>query len=383
MTEFWKRFLSRITDLRGWRDADKCILASSLTIPFVAVWILRLTMAKRNPTFGPYLDQAFLGPMLAFVWFQAAGHISIILSGLALRRRSSRNAWFVHLTIQFWFACYFLDIYAIGPYTSPFAMLILVFPVLGFLVFTIRQVYTGLATFAVLLVMSTFADRLGLIPYAPLMATPPFFEGRPYTSWILSVGALPMVASALILVIFAHIIVQWRAREQELRELSKTDYLTGVRNRRSFMEHAEREFARAERHGNELAIVMVDVDHFKRVNDTYGHAIGDEVIKLVAKILVDEMRTYDVVARYGGEEFSILLSETTQEQARIMAERCRQRIERTGLVVNRTSVKVTASLGIASHSSKNLTGVEQLLDLADKALYEAKSGGRNRVAIAA
>ena len=236
LTELVRRLGTRITDLADWRDPDKCILASVLTLPFVALWIVRLTIARVDPATGPYLDPGAVGPMLAFVWFQAAGYLLIIATGWALRARWARARWLVHTTIQFWFVCYFLDLYAIGPYTSPFVILLLVFPVLGFILLGIRPVALGLASFGVLLVASTIAERLALLPYAPLIVSDPLVDGRPHTTWILSLGAIPMLAATLILAIFAHVIVQWRNREEELRELCKIDYLTGVPNRRPFME---------------------------------------------------------------------------------------------------------------------------------------------------
>ena len=99
----WKNLAARLDDLGDWRDPDNCILASALTLPFVAMWIARLTLVRMNPSFGPYLDQGFLGPMLAFVWLQAVGHLTMIGAAAALRRRHEQLPWLVQLTIQFWF----------------------------------------------------------------------------------------------------------------------------------------------------------------------------------------------------------------------------------------------------------------------------------------
>lgn len=382
LARFWERVETLFQAPWEWRDGYKCIFAAALTLPFVSAWIIRLTLAHANPERGLYLDPEFVGPMLAFVWLQAAGHLAVIAAGL-LRRRLRRRPWLVHFTVQYWFICYALSLYMIGPYTSPFVMLVLIFPVMGFVVFGTRRVVYGLATFAVLLAASTVAERLDIIPYAPLHLSTPLVDGRPHTSWILSLGGIPLLGSGLILAVFAYVVRQWRDHVERLRELSNTDYLTNLRNRRSFMESAEIEFARAQRFGKSLAIVMVDVDHFKRVNDGHGHGIGDEILKLVGKILAQEVRRHDVIARYGGEEFCFLLAETNEEQARVMAERCRERIEAAQLMVERSVVRVTASVGIAAYPHQGITRVEQLIDLADGALYRAKHSGRNRVAIAA
>jgi diguanylate cyclase (GGDEF)-like protein len=381
-TRLRERVAAQLQSPWRWRDGYKCVFASGLTLPFVMAWIIRLASVQADPARGPYMEPEHVGPMLVFVWFQAMGHIAIIAVGL-LGRRRAQIPWLVHFAVQFWFACFALTLYAIGPYTSAFAMLLLFFPLLGFIVIGIRRVAYGLATFAMLLVATTVAERLDVIPYAPLFVPETLVDGRPYTSWIVSLGWIPLLGSGWILFVFAYVVRQWRDREERLKELSDTDYLTEVRNRRSFMESSEIEFCRARRYGKSLAIVMIDVDHFKRVNDDHGHGIGDRVLQLVAKILAAEVRRHDVIARYGGEEFAFLLTETNQEQARVMAERCRERIEAEQLVVRRTAVRVTASAGIAAFPHEGVTRIEQLIDLADGALYRAKRSGRNRVSIAA
>ena len=196
----------------------------------------------------------------------------------------------------------------------------------------------------------------------------------------------PFLGSTLILAFFALVVVQWQDRERKLAELCQIDYLTGVDNRRSFMEKGETEFLRAQRYGKPLAVILVDVDHFKRVNDSHGHAIGDEVLKLVAKTLQGQMRRHDVAARYGGEEFALLLAETNGEEAGVVAERCRGLVESLARVdagLAGESVRVTVSLGIAALPLPGVDRIERLIDVADAALYRAKSEGRNRVAIAA
>jgi diguanylate cyclase (GGDEF)-like protein len=375
--------MSRLEHVMEWRDADKCVLASTLTLPFVALWILRLTLVGHYPSVGAYLNPEFLPTMLAFVWFQALGHLAIIGIALALPKIPVRRPWLLHLTNQFWYACFFLDMYAIGPYTSPFVMLILLAAVFGLLVFPLQPVLLALATFTGLLVGSTIAERAGIIPYAPLIASSPLHHGRPFTSWILSLGAIPLIASAVVLGLFAIVIGQWRDRETLLRDLVKTDYLTGVDNRRSFIERGEIEFARARRFEKPLTIVLFDVDHFKAVNDNYGHHTGDEILKVVARLLAEEVRRHDVIARYGGEEFALLLAETDEAQAGILGERCRRKIENARFALSGSAFSMTVSVGIASYPREDVRKIEQLIALADKALYQAKEAGRNKTVIAA
>ncbi len=169
--------------------------------------------------------------------------------------------------------------------------------------------------------------------------------------------------------------------EEQLTILANTDSLTKVLNRRHFMNLAEAEFERSRRYGNILSVILLDLDHFKRVNDNYGHATGDRVLRALVGICHSTLRTIDMVARYGGEEFVILLPETEMEGARLTAERLRQRIEAATMTTENGDLLITASFGVACLDQEQLVSVEKLLDHADQALYRAKSAGRNRVVV--
>jgi len=176
---------------------------------------------------------------------------------------------------------------------------------------------------------------------------------------------------------------QLRSALVELERLASTDPLTKLPNRRSFFRRANAEFARTKRHGRPMSVVMMDLDHFKQVNDTLGHAIGDAVLKHVAAIIRDCMRESDIVARYGGEEFVILLPETDSGGAFVFAERLRFSVESYPLQIETGSqVNITVSLGVAIMSpEKEIPVLDKLLQQADDALYQAKDCGRNRVVI--
>jgi len=161
-------------------------------------------------------------------------------------------------------------------------------------------------------------------------------------------------------------------------QLAVTDGLTQLLNHRHFQEILSQEFKRLERESTFLSLLMLDIDHFKKFNDTYGHPVGDQVLKKVARILKDSCREIDFVARYGGEEFAVLLINTDQDGAIQMAERIRQTIAKDTFMVDDLSLQVTASLGVATYPD-NCTEKQSLIDFADQALYQAKSGGRNRV----
>jgi diguanylate cyclase (GGDEF)-like protein len=162
----------------------------------------------------------------------------------------------------------------------------------------------------------------------------------------------------------------------KLERLATTDALTELANRRRFMERLEQEAETASRYGHALAVIMIDIDHFKRVNDTFGHPAGDRVLVEVARIMRERARAADLAARLGGEELAILLPSTSVEGARELAEDVRARIASTAFdEVGR----VTASFGVAGLDPT--LGVARLLAAADAALYRAKSAGRNRVEV--
>jgi len=166
---------------------------------------------------------------------------------------------------------------------------------------------------------------------------------------------------------------------ERMAELAAQDPLTGVMNRHSFAESLGREWKRAERHRHPLACVVVDIDFFKRVNDTFGHAVGDRALQEVADTLGKNSRTSDFVCRLGGEEFCVLLPETDEVSAVVWAERVRHEISELMIPVERDEkLRITASLGVATRS-KDLSKPESLLDQADEAMFVAKQLGRDQV----
>jgi diguanylate cyclase (GGDEF)-like protein len=164
-----------------------------------------------------------------------------------------------------------------------------------------------------------------------------------------------------------------------LTQLSNTDPLTGLHNRRYLMDMLEREITRTKRKGTHLSLIMLDIDHFKRVNDLYGHQSGDQVLVAVAKLAASDLRSYDVTARYGGEEFVIALPETSHADALMIAERVRQHIELCSFTGPISQLKVTVSMGVATYPTDAISTIDDLFRDADAALYRAKKAGRNRI----
>jgi diguanylate cyclase (GGDEF)-like protein/PAS domain S-box-containing protein len=205
-------------------------------------------------------------------------------------------------------------------------------------------------------------------------------SGREY--W-LDVSILPLRNGAGELTHFAAIerdVTEQKELERTLEKLSRTDPLTGLLNRRSFEEISAQEYSRFTRQGDEYSLLMLDVDHFKSVNDNYGHNIGDLVLKMLAEGCVANLRAHDVVARWGGEEFCVLLPCTDRDTAVRIAEKLRQAISTHALKVNSSEVAVTVSIGVSEVRASDLHHAE-VLERADVALYDAKQSGRNRMRI--
>ena len=170
--------------------------------------------------------------------------------------------------------------------------------------------------------------------------------------------------------------------DRALRMLAMVDSLTGVFNRRAFMERADKEYAIARRNRLPLALLMLDIDHFKRINDEYGHPAGDVVLAEVARLLSSRLRKQDTLGRYGGEEFCILLPATDMAGARALAESLRGAVESAVPPAVCGELKITASIGVTvcpAHCASCGGGILKMLDDADAALYQAKRTGRNRV----
>ena len=170
-----------------------------------------------------------------------------------------------------------------------------------------------------------------------------------------------------------------KASMDELEMLATTDELTGLHNRRSLMNRLKFEVARTRRFRTPLSAVMVDIDHFKNINDEFGHQVGDEVLAAVGRLLRENVRVIDVAGRYGGEELCILLPNTPLEGARKFAETLRSRIEAQVHSAGARVVRVTASLGIGSFNHMDIDDADMLLKQADAALCRAKANGRNRI----
>lgn len=193
-----------------------------------------------------------------------------------------------------------------------------------------------------------------------------------------------LIAIGIVMLIFAilryvsHVFIgDLNRAEQHLREMATRDFLTSLLNRREAYRRIQEEKARAKRTGAPVAFILFDIDHFKRLNDTYGHNAGDMVLKRLAIKLMEALRDYDIACRYGGEEFLIVSPETDREQVLKLAERLRTTIAATTFSTDAQDISITVSIGVAQLQDDD--SIETVISRADAALYQAKKSGRNRV----
>jgi diguanylate cyclase (GGDEF)-like protein/PAS domain S-box-containing protein len=168
-----------------------------------------------------------------------------------------------------------------------------------------------------------------------------------------------------------------KTMEKELRRLATMDSLTGVNNRRNFLDLAQKEINRSTRYNHHFSLMMLDIDYFKRINDTYGHSVGDQMLRAFCDVCKKELREEDIMGRLGGEEFSIALIGCDMEKAMIFAERIRRAVNSHTLTTGDEEIRITVSLGITSMLKDD--DLNSMLERADSALYKAKVSGRNQV----
>ncbi len=267
--------------------------------------------------------------------------------------------------------------YLIGSF-SPATMVAYVSVVgVGLVLFDRKMIYCALVPATIALLFCNFLSMYGVLQYAPIFKLEVLNQAQMHPFWVGSMFffLLPILIACLLL--FESLLKQWRIRETAIQVLSLLDPLTNVMNRRSISNHLER----LHQQPNQLySIVLLDLDHFKNINDHFGHSVGDQVLVNVAKCLANNLRDRDMIGRFGGEEFILLLPNTTPAQAQNVAERCRLAIgELKFTSEDHQEFSISASFGISSTLSADEPHL--IISQADQALYAVKASGRNQVKI--
>lgn len=365
-----------------WCAVDRAALIVLLPFPFMfgALWRVRLLMS--DPALEPYMDRAWLGWMGSSILANIAFGLLFIPLWRWARVRAPESSAFVAVSLGLWLTALGNAAYLVGHVSTPIfgGLLAAICAILLFFGRTLSAplVAYGFVSFFVPLI----ATAVGALPYGPVFREAPFATGHISYSWLTSTSVFAFGIAVVATAALSGVVNRWRTRDAMLLSLARLDPLTHVSNRRYFFDRLGVELERARRHGTKVAVLLLDLDHFKRVNDRFGHLTGDAVLMHVATQLVrDVLRRSDVIGRYGGEEFAVLLPETDTEGAMIVAERCRTAIATDPLMLgDQTRVRITASIGVAVPGEA--FDADDLMQRVDEALYRAKANGRNRVVLA-
>lgn len=379
----WRNWLDRLAGVLDWSAADKGILIMAMLIPLYLQYVGWSFYVLLREDRALLVDAVFLRGQWPVVISFVGIALFLLLLGVVLRRRRPNARIYMHLCANYYSLTLVYCGYVIGSLEFTSGVVMTGAPLVGLILFERSVIYTawGIAVAAVVLV--SYAGAAGLLQYAPALVPPTPGDSANQLFWVTSTlfFAAPHIISIVIL--GDRMMARWREREEAFRTLSMTDALTGVHNRRSVLDILERELARTRRGDLALTVLLLDLDHFKKINDHWGHPMGDRVLKEAAQALAGCLRDYDAVGRWGGEEFLLVLPDTRLDTAQMLAERCRQRLASLDIRgANGARVSVSGSFGLCCNSIAPNADATNLVRLADEALYRAKQGGRNRVELA-
>jgi diguanylate cyclase (GGDEF)-like protein len=371
----------RAGTLLDWPDVDKGMLLAGIPVPLLIAAAIRVTFILFNPRDEPYLSRGILRAILTAILVYTAALAVLTPVWFVLRRKSPNAPRFVQATLFLFFITSAIAAYFVGHFSTPIMGASVAGAIAVLLLFDQRVARPAIAFGFITLFGPVPFMALRVIPYSPLYVASPFIGGDPPLTWLTTTTVFSVLIMSVPIWILTSVLDRWRERDEEIHRLARLDGLTEIANRRYFLERLEAELARAERYKSSVALLLLDLDHFKRINDRFGHQIGDVALRHVAALLTsDVLRRIDVVGRYGGEEFAVMLPETELEGAMIVAERVRAALEaRTIPLEDGQVVGLTASIGLAVFPTPGVSSLDALVRRADDALYRAKDNGRNRV----
>jgi diguanylate cyclase (GGDEF)-like protein len=363
-----------------WSPVDKSLLALMLVFPLYVSYEAWALFVLGREDLHVFVNVEYLQRQQPVFIGLVISTLSLMAVGWSLRGRAWANHFFPFVATMYYSLsmCYFG--FMVGSMSLVAGLVLAGAPLVGFILFDRHVIYISFSMAVIAIVFFSNAAVSGLLPYGPGFheAMPSVGPAGRFWLYCMYFFALPIIISIVLVGDFA--MTRWRRREMEVRQLSLTDALTGVSNRRSITAFLEQEVARCRRGGAALSVVMVDLDHFKQINDQYGHVAGDRVLAQSARVLAESLRETDAVGRWGGEEFMLVLTGTSAEGAWSMAERCRQRLEALNIRISSgAELKVTGSFGLFCNERDPGLDADSLVRLADDALYKAKELGRNRV----
>lgn len=361
------------------RDSTSTLLFSQVTIATLLLPLGFQLQALSDPAARRLFDADWLMPS---IWAQCALIAWLLGMGVIAwhRRHDKRDLpWLMHMAVLPGLVGVTLVCHAYGVKDTPMAIVSLAEVALARALFPLRKLAWAYGLTGAIVIAAEIGEAQGWLLYAPLLANPVFMGvdiDAWWMTWLTVVFFVASVTFAGWLFLLADI---WTRHRQELETLGRTDLLTGLANRRELMARLQQESHRQQRDGHPLSVVMLDVDHFKHVNDTWGHPAGDEVLARLGRILRTKSREHiDVAGRYGGEEFVLVLPDTDLKGAERVAESISRQLKAERFHANGQVFSVTQSVGVAQVLAGD---VEAALKVADQNLYLAKKAGRDRIVV--
>jgi diguanylate cyclase (GGDEF)-like protein len=368
--------------LLDWNACEKATMQSVLTIPLFGFFMFWVWATWHFTDFGQtYFRQEGVRLNLLVGSIGVVGWFILSAVGLWLRARKRNSSRFVTVMVLYYGISLVPLAYTIGIFTPLTGIVLVGAPLVGFIMFGFRDVMWSFGLNLLGLAILSTLTSLGIIPYAPLFS---FEMGLAYNSepyWMLSQLAcvVPFIVTAF--GITYSLLTRWHAREAEALKMSLTDYLTGASNRRAVLDVIEGELTSVRKDSRPFVVAILDLDHFKQINDSHGHEVGDRVLVAVVRCLEEALRDTDSVGRYGGEEFVLVLPGTDGPTAIQVIERVRKAMSELRFDVGEdTEIGVSASFGlyvVEGEPGSPQPSMEDLLMWADEALYEAKACGRD------
>jgi diguanylate cyclase (GGDEF)-like protein len=360
------------------RSAMVCWIAAPVFL-LLGLWALLSHFVVGN---NDVIRQAAMLPLAGYAFAIVALWLALGWYGIKLDRISQQSPRYTLLTLWIYAICSVTTCYLIGTLNVVTGLVMMGAPMLGLILFSMRQVLTVFIVGLLVITGLSLLSALNVIPYAPILnqsQSSSAYHSLYWTVCLMVAGGLYVIYQTIIM---SAMVNAWRSREHDVRTLSQTDALTGVANRRHILENLDQLLLSQRQIDAPVSVLMVDIDHFKKINDNHGHLIGDQALSSTARALRDCLRQGDLIGRYGGEEFLIILPGAAQAHALEIAQRCRKSISSLVIDADGAALPLTASIGLASRTNGDIESSDHIIHLADEAMYEAKKAGRNRVCVA-
>lgn len=380
----WSSIPERLGNPLDWRSAHKSLFVLVIVWLLVFGYVAWASIVLAWPFGAETVRVDHVAPYLPWLLLMLAVTTLLVAGTWLAGRYRPDSPWHQHFCAQWYTLILIVLAHFTGIFSLATGVILSGAPVVGFMFLHRSAVFAAMATAVTTHVALSIAATHGHLPHGPMLGPSQDPDGSLDAFWVSSLYIFTVPQYAVLVALSWYILTRWRQREAEVRLLSMTDALTGVANRRAIMALLRRELDKSRENGLPVSVVMADLDHFKRLNDTHGHQAGDAVITEAAAVFKKALRQSDHVGRYGGEEFLIVLAGADSHGASLLAERCRAGLEALRVEsADGRLLSVTASFGLCSNDRDNDMTMEDMLRAADDALYRAKDEGRNRVELCA